>query len=133
MDDKLKLLAGVMSLIVLVAYVGAFAWALFGGAADNEALAYIWTGVSVLVGGVVAVAFGQEPNENKGSLGLSRDDIIIAYAWTYVGIGMTAMGAWVYLENPPPLVKNAATTFFGLLLPIVSAYLGRKSGLTKRS
>jgi hypothetical protein len=130
MDAKLKFLAGVMSLIVLAAYVGAFGWAVFGEARENEALAYIWTGVSVLVGGVVAVAFGQEPSSEKTAIGLSRDDIVVAYAWTYVVVGMVAIGCWIYLPAPPDLVKNAATTFFGLLLPIVSAYLGRK---TRRS
>jgi len=84
---------------------------------------YVATALGALVGGVVAVAFGQPPSQ-----GASRRDprsiLISTYAAAYVLIGVAAVVAWV-LKPPqctPLLVKTLATTFLGLLLPVVANY-----------
>jgi hypothetical protein len=119
----LKFLVAVMSLVVLAAFVGVFAYVVIKpGQAGNEALAYVWTGVSVLVGGVVAVAYGQPPQ--KTWIGqLTPEKIVLAYAWAYMIVGIAAVVDWILNPTAPLLVHNAATTFLGLLLPIVSAFL----------
>jgi hypothetical protein len=97
------------------------------GAITNKALVNVWTGVSVLVGSVVAVAFGQ-PESALAAGGwlekLTPQTIVRAYAWAYMAVGIGAVVYWlVRPARTPPLIENAATTFLGLLLPIVSAFL----------
>lgn len=97
------------------------------------------TAIGAFVGGVVAVAFGikppPQPNQtilvrNLGSLGgmpLAQNEVrpILGaiYAIVYVAVGLLAV---VTLAAHPhelsDLVKNLATTFLGLALPIAGAF-----------
>jgi len=125
-NPALKGIAVVMSVIVLVLFVGGFSWVLvhYRQPSDNEAVTYIWTGVSVLVGGIVAVAFGQPEPRQTLLRQITPDKLIVAYAWAYLAVGLVAIGAWVlFSEAAPLLIRNAATTFLGLALPIVSSFL----------
>lgn len=120
----LKFLVAVMSLLVLAAFVAVFGFVVFRPKQElNDAVVYVWTGVSVLVGGVVAVAYGQTPPKRTWLGQLTPDAIILAYAWGYMLVGVVAVGDWVIHPDAPPLIHNAATTFIGLLLPIVSTFL----------
>jgi hypothetical protein len=122
--NGLKFLVAVMSLVVLAAFVGVFVLVVINpDQASNEALTYVWTGVSVLVGGVVAVAYGQPPPKRSLLRELTPNVIVLAYAWAYMLVGIAAVVVWVIVPSAPLLVHNAATTFLGLLLPIVSSFL----------
>ena len=133
-NPKLRLVVEVVSIVLLVLYVATFLWFVFpalGGRVglpaptnENEALIFVWTTVSVLVGGVVAVAFGQPVPKTRAE-GLGPEPIVIAYAWAFVAVGVLATVVWaVTAQNEPLLlIKNAATAFFGLVVPIVTAYL----------
>lgn len=120
----------------------------------NTAIAYIASGLTGLVGGIVAVAFGVEqdipPNDplikvvdhsspkrmamktkSLGSLSSPnpsngnnhREKIGMIYTVAYILIGLAAIIIWVFLdEKASQSVKNMATTFLGLVLPIVIAY-----------
>jgi uncharacterized membrane protein (DUF485 family) len=153
MNEDLKPIASLMSILMLVLYVGTFLVFAYHGLfvksdepsiargpsdpAANEAIAFAWTATSVLVAGVVAVAFGQQP---KTALRSSRwptaADLIRWYAWTFVGVGTLAVIVWAINGSgsgngffkgsggdTPLLIKNAATAFLGLVAPIVTAYL----------
>lgn len=93
---------------------------------------YLWTGVSVMIVSVVSVAFGQ-PAPSRTSTRLSPETIIAYYAWTYSLLGLVAL-VLVALrpETAPPLIKNAATTFFGILIPVVNSFLN-PAGAPERS
>lgn len=127
MNPKLQIIAVAMSLVVVVAYVGVFVWTIVHAESNNEALTYVWTGTSVLVGGVVAVAFGQPEPKSFVARMIGPDQLVIAYAWAYVIVGIAAIVVWVITDQQnhvtSSLVKNAATTFLGLILPIVSSFL----------
>lgn len=136
MENGLRLLAAVMSLALLAAFVGIFGWTVFrsptGEGPANEALAYVWTTVSVLVGGVVAVAYGQ-PEPNKPLLVRFVPELItLVYAWAYMIVGIAAVITWlIYGEKTVLLIENAATTWLGLVVPIVSAFLKPTAGTTR--
>ena len=89
----------------------------------SDAYLYVSTAIAALVGGIVAVAFGVEPPKptlwvtdwNQGLIGL--------YALIYIILGVGAAATWVAKSDvTPPLVKNLATTFLGLAIPIVSTF-----------
>ncbi|RWP46261.1 hypothetical protein [Mesorhizobium sp.] len=139
MKNGLQLLAAVMSLIVLGGFVGIFGWVvvnhpkgtnegiafvLAGTDVTNEVLAYVWTGVSVLVGGVVAVAYGQPERARPMLVRFIPELIVLIYAAAYMAVGVVAVVTWMsYQKDTVMLIENAATTFLGLVLPIVSAFL----------
>jgi hypothetical protein len=114
----------------------------------NSSLVYVSTGIAALVGGIVAVAFGQKPSPGPGpgAWGPSRPGVAAAslgsfvtglrvpnfdwgaiigaiYALTYVLFGLTAIVIWIIKPNETAdTVKSLASTFFGLGIPIVRAY-----------
>lgn len=84
---------------------------------------YLWTGVSVMIVGVVSVALGQLAGA-KQIFKLLPETIISWYAWVYSGLGFLALILVAFdHEAAPTLIKNAATTFFGLLIPVVNSFL----------
>ena len=134
MEDFRQLIAAILSLLLLFAYAVIFGWVYFYYPEESEIMrafdaeiaaepvAYIWTSVSVLVGGVVAVAFGVP--EPKPLFPVSPATIIVIYAVVYFLVGIWAVFAWLSIgQKANLLIINAATTFIGLAVPIVSAFL----------
>jgi hypothetical protein len=80
--------------------------------------------LGVLVGGIVAVAFGQ-PAPAAFGLAEPRSLLLSIYAFVYVLVGLAAIVTWVALQPQctPLIVRNLATTFLGLLLPVVANFL----------
>ncbi len=108
----------------------------------SEPYLYVATGLAALVGGIFAVAFGVKQQQagqpsqsmvghnlsNLGSLpSVAPTPATVlgaVYAFAYVAIGIAALTTWVLHPNEvSDLVKNLATTFLGLALPIVGAFL----------
>jgi hypothetical protein len=108
----------------------------------SEPYLYVATGLAALVGGIFAVAFGikqvqagQPPQSmvghNFSTLGSIPNVPPTAttilggiYALAYVALGVAALTTWVLHPNEvSDLVKNLGTTFLGLALPIVGAFL----------
>jgi hypothetical protein len=136
MGSTRQLLAAILSLLVILAYVVIFGSVsifypeaqsgsvimLAGIELATDPLAYVWTGVSVLVGGVVAVAFGQP--EPKRIFGITPEMITNIYTIAYFGVGAIAViECFAHGAKTNLLIINAATTCLGLALPIVSAFL----------
>jgi energy-coupling factor transporter transmembrane protein EcfT len=104
-------------------------------------------GLAALVGGIVAVAFSIKPPPKLGAVrqlrSLSRTNLIslgqfaaprgteqlktilgAVYAIVYVALGFAAIATWAYYGSArtPPDVKSLATTFAGMITPIVMAF-----------
>jgi hypothetical protein len=116
----------------------------------NDAFLYVATALATLVGGIVAVGFGvpmptpqkdesgpgrpagnpslvSQSIDGLGSLAVPltavRQVIGALYAIVYMSFGVAAGVVWLAnSEETSDLVKNLATTFLGLVIPIVAAY-----------
>ncbi|HEV2123015.1 MAG TPA: hypothetical protein VGW38_09610 [Chloroflexota bacterium] len=107
----------------------------------NASLLYVASAVGALVGGVVAVAFGQkpppDPKPNPSLLTLNLSALTTtttakasagqliggAYAVLYVLLGVAAVIIWViYQDQTAEHVKALASTFMGLVVPIVRSF-----------
>jgi len=116
----------------------------------NPALVHITNALTGMVGGIVAVAFGtkgpQSPRtsgdsihyhnlQNLGNLvyspvkGSSDGTATIQarfgffYALAYILVGLAAMVIWIVLgDNTLGTVTHMATTFLGMMVPIVATY-----------
>lgn len=143
MNPNLKPLVVVLALSALVAYIGTFAvYAVqtlgviadpvssLAATADDQgsggAIDYVWTSVSVLVGAVVAVALGQPEPARRFDLP-KVENIIVYYAWAWFGVGISAIVVWFIKDQSggetPLIIRNAATTFIGLAIPVITAFL----------
>lgn len=117
---------------------------------------YIANILAGLVGGIVAVGFGQSPPPSpvgdlnilsRNAVGVgnfitsnapqesrsqpsstSREMIGLIYAAVYVIMGLGAIIVWVASENTPDLLKNLATISLGMFLPIVTAFFKESDG-----
>jgi hypothetical protein len=103
--------------------------------------------LATLVGGIVAVAFAIKPPQKLGAVrqlrSLAKANLIslgqfaapvgteklktflgAVYAIVYVALGFAAIATWVYFGSTrtPPDVKSLATTFGGMITPIVMAF-----------
>ena len=102
-----------------------------------ESLLYVTTGVSALVGGVVAAAFGAAPAPSQGPLqpptifgpastpALARVGrwVASAYAVAYVLVGVAAVAVVAVRGSlAADHVSALASTFLGLALVIVGAF-----------
>lgn len=109
----------------------------------NKAVVYISSLLTAMVGGIVAAAFGfnkptgttpglknyklhtlgtltrsENPGKRKNRAGYG-----FAYALAYILIGITAVIIWIILEeNTTQGVSNMATTFLGMMVPIVASF-----------
>jgi hypothetical protein len=143
MNPRLKSLVVTLAVLTLVAYVATFAsyaihyvWpelTFVPVAGPGEGVDHIWTSVSVLVGSVVAVALGQpEPDPSaRGWTGWLERNLVIIYAWGWLAVGVTACIIWAFAgtgDDVPLLIKNAATTFVGLVIPVVASYFRSSQG-----
>lgn len=129
----------------LVAFVAMFGWGMYkvwtkNTKPDTDAFVYVATALAALVGAIVAVGFGQKPPDHVSgplsSNALALGAFLIsprwdwaavlggAYATVYVLFGIAAIVTWVAgpATPTPPLVKNLATTFLGMALPIIAAF-----------
>lgn len=110
----------------------------------NDSYLYVTAGLSSLVGGVVAVAFGQKPPAESRTETLSRENIksltrtvtgrhpegiqvgsVIGttYAITYFLFGLIAIVLWIIKQDlVADPVKALAATVLGMLIPIVRGY-----------
>jgi hypothetical protein len=114
----------------------------------NEGFLYVATGAATLVGGVMAVAFNVRPPgspKNGPSYGQSAPVqpaaqpvvqrvvhavadqmpgiLATVYVAVYLAVGVAAIVTWVGRPDvTSDLVKNVATTFIGLVLPIVGSF-----------
>jgi len=120
----------------------------------NPALVHILNGLTGLVGGIVASAFGtkwsESPDSGPGSIhyrnfrrlgnlvysspegppsggpGTAKARYGFVYALAYILVGLTALAIWVILgEGTLPVVSATATTFLGMMVPIVATYFKR--------
>lgn len=117
----------------------------------NSALTYITSGLTGLVGGIVASGFGvkvPDPDgdgvetsmnrfsyklQNLGSYSISnnkpndsKEKMGFFYALAYIIVGVGSIALWIILnENAMESMSNMATTFFGMLIPIVAQYFNR--------
>jgi hypothetical protein len=116
---------------------------------SNPAIMYITSGLTGLVGGIVATAFGVKetnntpPNAAPANQKLRRlssyvftptpvDDAGVnnnnglygtLYSLAYIVVGTASAVIWIILgKDTIPSVAFMATTFFGMLIPIVAAY-----------
>ncbi|WP_031428370.1 hypothetical protein [Flavimarina sp. Hel_I_48] len=109
----------------------------------NNAVVYITSLLTALVGGIVAAAFGINPSGNMkvptktnklhalGALTRSpppgrdknRTKYGFFYALAYILIGVTAVVIWIILESEATQgVANMATSFLGMMVPIVASF-----------
>jgi hypothetical protein len=130
----------------IVAFAGMFGWGMYkvwtkNPKPDSDAFIYVATALAALIGGIVAVGFGQKPPafasatiaHNASALGIFLTSLpnwgwaeVLGgiYATIYVVFGIAAIVTWVVgPANPtPPIVKNLATTFLGMALPIIASF-----------
>ena len=135
MNPRLRMLVIVLSICVLAAYAGTFGFYVFDyyfpnyrlltTVKSNEAVDFIWTSISVLVGSVVAVALGLPDHPRSRTMfGISVDDLIVAYGCVWAVVGTIAIAVWILAGGQVPLlIKNAATAFVGLVIPVVANFL----------
>ena len=109
----------------------------------NIAVIYLTNGLTALVGGIVAAAFGISQSANqklpsKGNklqalgalthsapLGTVKDKSKYGffYALAYIIMGITAVVLWIILEGDATQgITTMATSFLGMMIPIVASF-----------
>ncbi len=135
-------------LVPVIALAAAIAWAVAVGAGvflnatdkdagflDSEAMKYVMPGLTALVGGVVAAAFGlaksDKSDDNMASLartatpGANRahDGIAIAYISLYLLLGLAAAVIWAVKQGDTfEFLRTLAAAWVGLFLGIAQGY-----------
>lgn len=134
---------------VMVTYGIYQTWAADTTPSFTDAYLYVATGLTGLVGGIVAAGFGQKPPaqtsagsetarektvrniDGLGNLVLAGQAVnakgIVAaiYAGVYLLLGIVAIVTWVAKSSvTPDLVKNLASVSIGLILPIAQGFFG---------
>ncbi|HIP36365.1 MAG TPA: hypothetical protein EYG85_05890 [Crocinitomix sp.] len=113
----------------------------------NEALFTVLQGLTAFIGGFVAFAFGvsEKPKDNEDKTEVKKINLKITslgsfttrssdedkqgvygsiFILLYLLFGIASIVIWVVLNDKTlESVKDMATTFFAILIPIVSAYL----------
>lgn len=112
---------------------------------QGEAFTYVATGIAALVGGIATVGFGVKPGSSSSGQGVYsfltslgsviapsgsiKTQTILAglYGGMYVVFGMLAIFTWISRPRATvTVVKNLATTFFGMALTIVTTFFSSK-------
>lgn len=117
----------------------------------NNAVVYITSLLTALVGGIVAAAFGisQSANQNLPSkryklhaLGAltnepppgsteNRSKYGFFYALAYILIGTAAVVIWIILESEATQgIATMATSFLGMMVPIVASFFSGTQSIT---
>lgn len=118
-----------MAFLLICFFASLFGWTVFQtwrAAPGNppkysDAFVYVTTALASLVGGIVAVAFGQ-PQALARSLDWLAI-LTIIYAAIYVVFGILALTTWIFrTRETSALLKTLATTFLGLAVPVVTAF-----------
>jgi ammonia channel protein AmtB len=141
-------LLGIVAFLVLLAfaaiYIVVFSCSLDVGALcrsaklDDPQILSASTGLTGLVGGVVAVALAQQQNGRPTSNGggssqgpiLSRLParswkavLAVLYSFVYTAFGLAALVVWIFApDTASDALKALASVALGLLLPIVRSY-----------
>jgi hypothetical protein len=139
-------LAASLAIAAVVGFVAAFAyeiWQVWNTPTGtpvpaNKNLEYLATGLAGLVGGIVAVGFGQKPpsttasNASRAVMGLSKivtpsapnvTVLAVLYVVAYFAVGIAAIITWVARSSQlTPMISSFAVSFIGLALAIVSAF-----------
>jgi hypothetical protein len=144
-SQVIQVLKAAIALVAIVAFACMFGYGMYNvwrnvASSDSQPYLYVATSLATLVGGIVAVGFSQPPPKPSGSLAqdsfaglgkfaVAQRDLNWAailggtYAVVYVVLGIAAIATWVIEPNSiTTLIKNLATTFLGMALPIVSAF-----------
>lgn len=134
--DVADIIRTVLTGAVLVAFIVIFIQEVIaiwgtGDPPQNEARTYVWTGISALLGSVTALLLGvQVPKESTLAYIAAPEVWRTTYALIYVVVGLTAVVTWVSrTPRTTVLMKNLATTFLGLALPVVSGWLLKTASL----
>jgi hypothetical protein len=85
---------------------------------------YVATILIGLVGGVVAVLFGQKIN--LASTGW-KEILSGLYAVAYMLVGVASVVTWMFKSCESVLVKTLALSFLGLLVPVVTGFFKNNS------
>jgi hypothetical protein len=136
-DALLGLIAALVLLAFAAIYVIVFACTLDVGALCGSAdlndpqILSASTGLTGLVGGVVAVALAQQdlsPVSNTGEGNLLRRMgwkavLAVLYTFVYAAFGLAAIVVWILApDTASDLLKALASVALGLLVPIVRSY-----------
>ena len=128
--------APLFSALVLLLFVVGFGWDAYrvwtssSTPPDNPALTQVWTGVAALVGGITAVLLGVEHVRLQLATCSPMDKSFFQYAFSlsYCLVGISAVVTWLLRTSQvTALVRNAATTFLGLAIPVVASYMNYAS------
>jgi hypothetical protein len=139
----LAITLALLTLLAVVAYGALTAYSIVAvwrsagpPAAPNDAFTYFATGLSGLVGGIVAAAFGVSlPTQklraitNISTAGAgSKQWIGAVYIAIYLVVGLAAGVTWVIHGNDltSNTVKNLGSTFGGMLIPIVAGFFANR-------
>jgi hypothetical protein len=94
----------------------------------KDPYAYVATALAGLVGGVVAVMFGQPLPKSASEVNFWKAVLLTAYSTIYLLIGLVSVVAWILPKAcPSVLTKTLALTFLGLLVPIVTSFFKQNS------
>jgi len=94
----------------------------------KDPYSYVATGLAGLVGGVVALIFGQPAPKSEADLSTLKSILMTVYTLVYFILGFFAIITWVFAYfSPSILLKTLALTFFGFMIPIVSSFLKESS------
>ena len=131
----LKIITVVIAFVMISFFAGLFGWGILqtwrakGGnpPSYSDAFVYVATALAALIGGIVAVAFGQ--SETKDLVITDWVTVLtVIYAITYIVLGVLSLATWVLrTQVTPSLLKNLATTFLGLAIPIVATFFRNNS------
>lgn len=95
---------------------------------EDDPFTYTATALAALVGSVVAIAFGLKPSGETKTEPDWVGRLIVIYAIVYIVFGVGAVVTWVLRQGcTPPLSKTLASTFLGLLVPIVANFFRQSS------
>jgi hypothetical protein len=96
------------------------------GQADDikDPYTYVATILIGLVGGVVAVMFGQKINLSATGW---KEILSGLYAVAYVLMGVASVITWMFRTCESVLVKTLALSFLGLLVPVVTGFFKNNS------
>lgn len=139
-----QIIVGATLLGFIISSLIVFYYALKNGKdIDNNALVYVLSSLTGLVGGFIAVSFGVDykptkEGQNHRTLKLMKlgsfsiDDsqpkkqelLGFIFALSYILIGIISVVLWVYLNNKDiNSISKMATTFLGMSIPIVTNFL----------
>jgi H+/Cl- antiporter ClcA len=129
----LKIFSSACAVIVVACFAALFVYPIYGAWHEhppvyNEPVSYVASTMAVLVGGIVAAAFGvqlpQRISRARGTTVKSAVAVLtVIYVIVYVLFGVAALITWTVNTNTTPtFVKNLGTSFLALLIPIVGTF-----------